>query len=49
MSFGGPPVKTETIEQEDELVRLDENESKIGTVFFILLKDSLSGRFLTIT
>ncbi|KAJ4899449.1 antitermination NusB domain-containing protein [Raphanus sativus] len=29
MSFGGPPVKTETIEEEDELVRLDENESKI--------------------
>ncbi|WZZ76158.1 hypothetical protein YC2023_087528 [Brassica napus] len=31
MSFGGPPVKTETSEEEDELVRHDENESKIGT------------------
>ncbi|KAG2263145.1 hypothetical protein Bca52824_070224 [Brassica carinata] len=29
MSFGGPPVKTETSEEEDELVRHDENESKI--------------------
>ncbi|CAH8336980.1 unnamed protein product [Eruca vesicaria subsp. sativa] len=29
MSFGGPPVKTETSEEEDELVRRDENESKI--------------------
>ncbi|KAL0739008.1 hypothetical protein Bca4012_015218 [Brassica carinata] len=29
MSFGGPPVKTETSEEEDELLRLDENESKI--------------------
>jgi hypothetical protein len=30
MSFGGPPVKTETKEEEDELVRHDEKESKIG-------------------
>ncbi|KAJ0263245.1 NusB domain-containing protein [Hirschfeldia incana] len=29
MSFGGPPVKTETLEEEEELVRLDEIESKI--------------------
>ncbi|KAG2238591.1 hypothetical protein Bca4012_023063 [Brassica carinata] len=29
MSFGGPPVKTETSEEEDELVRHDEKESKI--------------------
>ncbi|AEE85189.1 putative NusB antitermination factor, NusB-like superfamily [Arabidopsis thaliana] len=29
MSFGGPPVKTETKEEEDELVRHDEKESKI--------------------
>ncbi|CAN8273860.1 unnamed protein product [Cochlearia groenlandica] len=29
MSFGGPPVKTETREEEDELVRHDENESNI--------------------
>ncbi|KAJ4891760.1 antitermination NusB domain-containing protein [Raphanus sativus] len=29
MSFGGPPVKTETSDEEDELVRHDENESKI--------------------
>lgn len=35
MSFGEPPVKTETSEEEDELVRHDENESKIGTFFFL--------------
>lgn len=33
MSFGGPPVKTETSEEEDELVRHDENESKIGRFY----------------
>ena len=38
MSFGGPPVKTETSEEEDELVRHDENESKIG--WFYSLKIS---------
>ena len=40
MSFGGPPVKTETSEEEDELVRHDENESKIGTFFLFYCKIS---------
>lgn len=35
MSFGGPPVKTETTEEEDELVRHDEKESKIGISFVL--------------
>ncbi|CAN8324000.1 unnamed protein product [Cochlearia groenlandica] len=30
MSFGGPRVKTATREEEDELVRHDENKSNIG-------------------
>ncbi|KAK4339016.1 hypothetical protein RND71_040478 [Anisodus tanguticus] len=29
MSFGGPPVKTETVEEADELLKTDENESEI--------------------
>lgn len=31
MSFGGPPVKTETAEEADELLQLDEKASEIGT------------------
>ncbi|XP_076956088.1 uncharacterized protein LOC143631123 [Bidens hawaiensis] len=30
MSFGGPPVKTETAEEADELMRLDEKASEVG-------------------
>lgn len=30
MSFGGPPVKTETVEEADELLKADENDSVIG-------------------
>lgn len=30
MSFGGPPVKTETNEEADELMRLDEKASEVG-------------------
>lgn len=30
MSFGGPPVKTETVEEADELLKIDENDSEIG-------------------
>ncbi|KAJ8574023.1 hypothetical protein K7X08_010534 [Anisodus acutangulus] len=29
MSFGGPPVKTETVEEADELLKTDENDSEI--------------------
>ncbi|KAH0729933.1 hypothetical protein KY289_001121 [Solanum tuberosum] len=29
MSFGGPPVKTETVEEADELLKADENDSEI--------------------
>ncbi|KAK0579092.1 hypothetical protein LWI29_020890 [Acer saccharum] len=29
MSFGGPPVTTETVEEADELLRNDEKESAI--------------------
>ncbi|XP_055818538.1 uncharacterized protein LOC129887453 isoform X3 [Solanum dulcamara] len=29
MSFGGPPVKTETVEEADELLKIDENDSEI--------------------
>ncbi|XP_059281700.1 uncharacterized protein LOC132035435 [Lycium ferocissimum] len=29
MSFGGPPVKTETVEEADELLQIDENDSEI--------------------
>ncbi|XP_015062700.1 uncharacterized protein LOC107008259 [Solanum pennellii] len=29
MSFGGPPVKTETVEEADELLKADENDSVI--------------------
>ncbi|OIT08509.1 PREDICTED: uncharacterized protein LOC109230127 isoform X2 [Nicotiana attenuata] len=29
MSFGGPPVKTETVEEADELLKNDENDSEI--------------------
>ena len=54
MSFGGPPVKTETSEEEDELVRHDENESKIGRFYslrisfpsFLLVNDILLLPFL---
>jgi hypothetical protein len=30
MSFGGPPVTTETVEEADELQLSDEKESAIG-------------------
>lgn len=30
MSFGGPPVTVETVEEADELLRNDEKESAIG-------------------
>lgn len=30
MSFGGPPVKTDTIEEADELLSIDQKESDIG-------------------
>jgi len=30
MNFGGPPVKTETVEEADELLKADENDSEIG-------------------
>lgn len=30
MSFGGPPVTTETVEEADELLRNNEKESAIG-------------------
>lgn len=42
MSFGGPPVKTETKEEEDELVRHDEKESKIGRSLILKIKFSCS-------
>ncbi|KAF5817269.1 hypothetical protein HanXRQr2_Chr02g0050941 [Helianthus annuus] len=29
MSFGGPPVKTETAEEADELMRVDEKASEV--------------------
>ncbi|KAF3620397.1 hypothetical protein FXO38_32379 [Capsicum annuum] len=29
MSFGGPPVKTETVEEADDLLKTDENDSEI--------------------
>ncbi|TXG73018.1 hypothetical protein EZV62_001597 [Acer yangbiense] len=34
MSFGGPPVTTETVEEADELLRNDEKESAIGNQAF---------------
>lgn len=30
MSFGGPPVATETVEEADEIMRKDQKESDIG-------------------
>lgn len=30
MSFGGPPVTTDTVEEADELMQNDEKESAIG-------------------
>lgn len=30
MSFGGPPVKAETNEEADELMRVDERASAVG-------------------
>lgn len=30
MSFGGPPVTVETVEEEEELMRNDDKESAIG-------------------
>lgn len=35
MSFGGPPVTTETVEEADELLRSDEEESAIGNKAFL--------------
>lgn len=32
MSFGGPPVKTETAEEADELMRVDEKASEVGNI-----------------
>ena len=32
MSFGGPPVATETVEEADELLRHIEKESAIGKI-----------------
>lgn len=34
MSFGGPPVTTETVEEADELLHNDEKESVIGNKAF---------------
>lgn len=34
MSFGGPPVTTETVEEADELLRSDEKESAVGNHAF---------------
>lgn len=34
MSFGGPPVTTQTIEEADELMRNEEKESAIGNISF---------------
>lgn len=36
MSFGGPPVTVETIEEADELLRKDERDSTIGKRLFDL-------------
>ena len=36
MSFGGPPVTVETIEEADELLRKDERDSTIGKQLFDL-------------
>ena len=33
MSFGGPPVKTETMEEAEELLRVDEKASEVGNAF----------------
>lgn len=33
MSFGGPPVTTDTAEEADEILRNDQNESDIGNSF----------------
>ncbi|XP_019251200.1 PREDICTED: uncharacterized protein LOC109230127 isoform X1 [Nicotiana attenuata] len=38
MSFGGPPVKTETVEEADELLKNDENDSEIGFVAYYFLE-----------
>lgn len=35
MSFGGPPVKTESAEEADELMRLDERASEVGNFLSI--------------
>lgn len=35
MSFGGPPVTTDTIEEADELMQIDEKASAIGMKKFI--------------
>lgn len=47
MSFGGPPVSTETVEEADELLRHYEKESAIGAfllpmVYFTVKKACLS-------
>ena len=34
MSFGGPPVTTETVEEADELLRSNEKESAVGNYAF---------------
>lgn len=30
MTFGGPPVASETVEEADEILRIDQRESDIG-------------------
>lgn len=37
MSFGGPPVITDTTEEADELMQIDEKESVIGMKYLQLL------------
>lgn len=41
MSFGGPPVTTDTVEEADELMQNDEKESAIGKwrVFFAFFSE----------